>query len=241
MKPLAKKARLHGIEEFNIKPGDWIHEGELYDELQFAIMDYWNNSFKEILKKGFSDVTGLKDDLRCLGVSDVIVVMVDDMLKMVMKGYGNEEVLSILTLETVGHIAELILEGEVTDFSDQRTDFLGIGTYASKIRSYTPDNISEDKEEFPPPTPSPVRFRPVGHTNTSARTASPNTSRPQLSKPPIKNHPSSTTPANDGNTLVMMMMMMVKARIVKISIRICKKPRRQSIRRGGMTCMILLS
>ena len=103
-----------------IHPPNWEYEGELWYDLYDVIMQEWESVHGETIGKRFS-IESWTDDFIALGFHSTILSEVARVFGVLYQKFGTEIVNLILSYESVGDIAGLVLSGEVDYLSTQMT------------------------------------------------------------------------------------------------------------------------
>lgn len=146
---------------FLIEPDNFFWQGELWDELFDAIMRKWRSSQEETMNNAFS-LENWTDDLISLGFGSEILEGVAKVFKYSEERFGKDIVEMILSYESVGEIAELVLWGEVNYFSNEVT--------RTRTTTTTNDNSEDTSQSSEAPTSisnSPDSLS-LGHSHTSS-------------------------------------------------------------------------
>lgn len=106
----------------DIKPTNWeIEEGELWDDMFDSVVQTWRRDNQNILDKYF-DIASWSDDFIKLGFSPIALSGFQAVLERLYTLFGREVVNLIMSYETVGEIASLMLWGEVYDYSKRYSE-----------------------------------------------------------------------------------------------------------------------
>jgi len=101
----------------NIKPTNWeIEEGELWDDMFDSMVQTWQRDNKNIFDKDFN-IDSWSDDFIMLGFNPIALSGFQAVLERLYNSFGREVVNFIMSYESVGEIASLMLWGEVYDYS----------------------------------------------------------------------------------------------------------------------------
>ena len=103
-----------------VHPPNWEYMGELWYDLYDVITQEWETSHGELVRKRFS-VESWKDDFIALGFYGIVLSGMESVFRVLYEKFGVEIVDLILSYESVGDIAGLVLWGEVDYFSTQTT------------------------------------------------------------------------------------------------------------------------
>ena len=106
----------------DIKPTNWeIEEGELWDDMFDSMVQTWQRDNKTIFDKDF-DIDSWSDDFIMLGFNPIALSGFQAVLRHLYKSFGREVVNLIMSYESVGEIASLMLWGEVSDYSKRHNE-----------------------------------------------------------------------------------------------------------------------
>ena len=111
--------RLFDQQPLRIKPSGWEYEeGEIWDDLYDSMWQTWEKNHSDILEKLF-DQESWTDDFILLGFQAVVLDAFRRILSNLYLMFGREIVELVLSFESVGVIARLMLKGEVYYFSEK--------------------------------------------------------------------------------------------------------------------------
>ena len=102
-----------------IRPSGWEYEeGEIWDDLYDSIWQTWEKNHSDILEKRF-DEESWTDDFVLLGFQAIVLDAFHHILSNLYLMFGREIVELVLSFESVGVIAGLMLKGEVYYYSEK--------------------------------------------------------------------------------------------------------------------------
>ena len=119
---LYQLTELQPVIALDIKPMNWeIEEGELWDDMFDSMVQIWQQDNNNIFDKDF-DINSWLDDFIMLGFNPIALSGFQAVLQCLYKSFGHEVVNLIMSYESVGEIASLMLWGEVSDYSKRHNE-----------------------------------------------------------------------------------------------------------------------
>ena len=174
-----------------VQPPGWAREDELWNDLVDVIMQEWEATQSEIMKKTFSLKTWI-DDFIELGFHSTVLADVARVLRISEEQFGLDVVELVLSYERVGHIAELVLSGEVSHFSTEvvRTTTDGARNEGGK----RPSEFNYDHQGSTESLPAGNQHLPSDDTNRKQQDDDGAKDDPEKFQPSSSTTPSSTYP-----------------------------------------------
>lgn len=140
----------------SIKPANWHIEDDLCDDMYDSMVQTWERDNQDTFKKPF-DPDGWIDDFIILGFNSTALSAFESLLQSQYRLFGRELVEMILSKETVGYLASLMLWSDVMEHSKkvpssetqgQRGQASGVAT-SSSITTKEKQQDHQRNEDLP--------------------------------------------------------------------------------------------